>query len=84
MTDHAAKLDKIAQQLDEIRMAIHEIRVMYESHAQRLSRVEGVLFGNGRTGLTAQVKAILWIASGCLAFLAVVVAQVVQGWIVAL
>lgn len=82
MTDEREQqLARIAERLDDIQLSTREIRVIYKAQAARLERLEGAVFGNGRPGLATQVRAILWIASGCLAFLALVVVQVVRAWI---
>lgn len=72
---------KLDERLEDIQLSIAEIRLVYQSQAKRLERCENELFGNGRAGLATQVRAILWIAGGCLAFLGLVVVQLVRVWI---
>lgn len=82
MTDEREQqLARIAERLDDIQLSTREIRMIYKAQAARLERLESVVFGNGRPGLATQVRAILWIASGCLAFLILVVVRIVSAWI---
>lgn len=74
-------LIKIDERLHDIQIAISEIRTIYQSHAKRLERIENEIFGNGRAGLAVQVRAILWIAGGCLGFLGLIVVQIIRVWI---
>lgn len=68
-------LTRLDKRLEQVQEGLHEIRTLYESHAKRIERIEHEVFGNGRTGLAVQVRAILWIASGCLGFLVVLAAE---------
>jgi hypothetical protein len=72
---------KIDRRLEDIQISMAEVRMIYESQARRLERLEHEVFGNGRAGLSTQVRAVLWIASGCLAFLALLTANVVTAWL---
>lgn len=72
---------ELSKRLEDIQVAIAEIRVIYESQAKRLGRVEDVIFGNSRAGLATQVRAVLWIASGSLGFLALIVANIISAWL---
>lgn len=49
--------------------------MVQDSHHKRIERMEHEVFGNGRTGLAIQVRAILWIATGSLGFLMVMAAE---------
>jgi hypothetical protein len=75
-------------QMADIRRSIAEIRTLYEAHHRRLdgmdeslTRINHELWGNGRAGLSVQVRAILWIASGTLGFLVILAAEVFSKWL---
>jgi hypothetical protein len=46
-----------------------------------ITRINHELWGNGRAGLSVQVRAILWIASGTLGFLVILAAEVFSKWL---
>lgn len=81
MCEHHDCFAKINERLDDIQCAMSEIRVIYDGQARQLERLEHEVFGNGRAGLSTQVRAVLWIASGCLGFLALLAANVVTAWL---
>lgn len=76
------------KQMADIRESISEIRTLYESQHRRfdsvdecITRINHELWGNGRAGLSVQVRAILWIASGTLGFLVILAAEVFSKWL---
>ena len=76
------------KQMADIRESITKIRTLYEAHHRRLDgmdesliRINHELWGNGRAGLSVQVRAILWIASGTLGFLVILAAEVFSKWL---
>lgn len=77
-----------AEFMKELRSSLAEMRSLYEAHHRRLAcvdesltRINHELWGNGRTGLAVQVRAILWIASGTLGFLVILAAEVFSKWL---
>ena len=79
--DPVAQLEKIDARLADIQASMAEMRMMYDAHSRRIERVEHELFGNGRTGLSAQVRAILFIVSGLLGFVSLLAANVIAAWL---
>ncbi len=73
--------EKIDERLRDIQAAIAEIRMIYDAQSKRIERLENEIFGNGRTGLATQVRAILWMLSGALGFLAILAANVISVWL---
>lgn len=74
-------LEKIDERLRDIQAAIAEIRMIYDTQSKRIERLENEIFGNGRTGLATQVRAILWMLSGVLGFVSIIAAHAVTVWI---
>lgn len=74
-------LERLDARLNDIQASIAEIRTIYESQSRRIDKLEHEIWGNGRAGLATQIRAILWIASGTLAFAALVLAETVKAWI---
>lgn len=74
-------IQTIDRRLEDIQINIAEMRMIYQSQARRLERLEHEVFGNGRAGLSTQVRAVLWIASGCLAFLSLLAANAIAAWL---
>jgi hypothetical protein len=72
-------IERIDARLSDIQQMLAEVRVMYDSHHRRIERLEGTLYGNGSTGLTAKVSAILWLASAIAGFVALLVAKTISG-----
>lgn len=70
-------LSRVENRLGEMHNEILDMQHIQTSHGKRIDRVEHELFGNGRAGLAVQVRAILWIATGCLAFLVMMAAEMV-------
>ncbi len=79
--DPVAQLEKIDARLADIQASMAEIRMMYDAHSRRIERVEHEIFGNGRAGLSAQVRAILFIVSGLLGFACLLAANVISAWL---
>lgn len=79
--DTLAHLEKIDARLADIQASMAEIRMMYDAHSRRIERIEHEIFGNGRAGLSAQVRAILFIVSGLLGFVSLLAANVISAWI---
>lgn len=77
-TEH---LEKIDARLADIHGAIAEIRTIYAAQSRRIDRLESEIFGNGRVGLATQVRAVLWMLSGALGFLAILAANVISAWL---
>lgn len=77
-TEH---LEKIDARLADIQGAIAEIRTIYAAQSRRIDRLESEIFGNGRVGLATQVRAVLWMLSGALGFLAILAANVISAWL---
>jgi len=75
------RLERIEKKLDEIREYIIEANTIRKEHDKRIGRVEHELFGNGRTGLSTQVRAIVWMLSGVLGFLAFLAANAISAWL---
>ncbi|MGQ9663455.1 MAG: hypothetical protein ACUVWX_14135 [Kiritimatiellia bacterium] len=71
----------LSEVLVEIRSTMSEIRTLYDSHNKRLERLENEIWGNGRAGLAVQVRAILWIAMGCLGFVTLILGHLVYEWV---
>lgn len=74
-------LEKIDARLADIQGAIAEIRTIYAAQSRRIDRLESEIFGNGRVGLATQVRAVLWMLSGALGFLAILAANVISTWL---
>ncbi len=73
--------EKIDERLRDIQAAIAEIRMIYDMQSKRIERLENEIFGNGRTGLATQVRAILWMLSGVLGFVSIIAVHVATVWI---
>ncbi|RMF99614.1 MAG: hypothetical protein D6741_08205 [Planctomycetota bacterium] len=74
-------VEKIESKLDEMHAFMVETRVIYDAHQRRLDRLESEVFGNGKPGIATQIRAVLWIASGCLGFLALIACQLIASWL---
>ena len=74
-------LEKIDARLADIQGMIAEIRTIYAAQSRRIDRLESEIFGNGRVGLATQVRAVLWMLSGALGFLAILAANVISAWL---
>jgi len=72
---------RLEEKITDIQAGIAEIRTIYDAHSRRIERVEHELFGNGRAGLSAQVRAILFIVSGLLGFVSLLAANVIAAWL---
>ncbi|HON69360.1 MAG TPA: hypothetical protein PLS23_23005 [Phycisphaerae bacterium] len=79
MTDD--RWQRLEEKITDIQAGIAEIRTIYDAHSRRIERVEHELFGNGRAGLSAQVRAILFIVSGLLGFVSLLAANVIAAWL---
>lgn len=79
--NQAEHLEKIDARLADIQGAIAEIRTIYAAQSRRIDRLESEIFGNGRVGLATQVRAVLWMLSGALGFLAILAANVISAWL---
>lgn len=75
------RLERIEKKLDEIKEFIIEARKIHSDHAKCITRLEHEIFGNGRTGLSTQVRAIVWMLSGVLGFLAFLAANAISVWL---
>lgn len=74
-------LSRLDARLDDVQQAMAEIRLIYESHGKRIERIEHELFGNGRSGLAVQVRALLWISSGIAGFVGLLGAHAIAAWV---
>jgi len=74
-------LEKIDARLADIQGVIAEIRTIYAAQSRRIDRLESEIFGNGRVGLSTQVRAVIWMLSGALGFLAILAANVISAWL---
>ena len=79
--NQAEHLEKIDARLADIQGAIAEIRMIYAAQSRRIDRLESEIFGNGRVGLATQLRAVLWMLSGALGFLAILAANVISAWL---
>lgn len=76
--DHLERIDK---RLEDIQTAIAEIRAIYDVQQKRLDRIEGEIWGNGRTGLTSKVNAIMYVVTAVAGMLSLVVANTISVWL---
>jgi len=74
-------LEKIDARLADIQEVIAEIRTIYAAQSRRIDRLESEILGNGRVGLSTQVRAVIWMLSGALGFLAIRAANVISAWL---
>lgn len=79
--DPVAQFEKIDARLADIQAFMAEMRIMCDAHSRRIERVEHEIFGNGRAGLSTQVRAILFIVSGLLGFASLLAANVISAWL---
>lgn len=75
------RLERIEKKLDEIREFIIEAKTIHGEHAKCIARIEHEVFGNGHVGLSTQVRAIIWMLSGVLGFLAFLAANAISAWL---
>ncbi len=80
-SDCKAILTRMDNRLDDVQKSQAEMRIIYESHSKRIERIEHELFGNGRSGLAVQVRAILWISSTAVGFLLFLAAKALASWL---
>jgi len=62
-TDILEQLHRLESKLTDVQITTAELRAILPPLCQRISRIEQELWGNGRTGLSVKVNAILYIAS---------------------
>jgi len=66
---------------DEVRQYMDELRIVYDSQAKRLTRVEETLYGNGKEGLVTKVTAILWLSKAIAGFIILLIAEAIASWV---
>lgn len=72
---------RIDARLGEIATGIAEIKTLHGECSKRIDRTEKTLFGNGSTGLTTKVNAIIWLSSAIAGFVVLLAGSAISAWI---
>ena len=79
MSEHEDRLQRMETKLDDIREQVAELRTIWPSMVRRIDRVEGEIYGNGKTGIIAKINGLLWMGAASLPLITAILAYLIIG-----